>query len=158
MRLAVALGLCLVVHPVMANEASPEQVVHRLFDAMRAGNGAAVLDLVQPDAPLERLMPDGTIKKGSFVKWASWIDTLAPGDADEQIFGVTSFHSAPGLATVSAPFMVYLHGELVGCGVNQFNFARVTEGWRIIHGIDVPHDGDCATFRDDYMAKAKSTP
>ncbi|WP_262690858.1 hypothetical protein [Kordiimonas aestuarii] len=155
---AISLALGLTALPVSASDMTPEAVVHQLFDAMRAGDGVAILQFVHEDAPLERLMNDGSVKKGSFREWAGWIDTLGEGDADEQVFAVKTFYGAPGLATVSAPFVIYLHGKLVGCGVNQFSFADTTEGWRVIHGIDVPHDGDCETYRDDYMVKARSIP
>ncbi|WP_417458253.1 hypothetical protein [Kordiimonas sp.] len=135
--------------PVQAQEQGPaEAVVHALFDAMRAGDGAAARALVKAGAPLERLQADGTVKAGSFEKWTAWIDEQAPGDADEQIFAVKTFHSTAGLATVAAPFVIYYKGELVGCGVNQFSLALTSDGWRIIHGIDVPYAGDCATYRD----------
>jgi hypothetical protein len=127
---------------------TPEDVVNQLFDAMRAGDGAAIRALVQEGAPLQRLKADGTLKSGSFEKWAAWVDTLEAGDADEQVFDVETFYGGPGFATVSAPFVIYLKGELKGCGVNQFTMVETNEGWRIVHGMDVPHAGDCVSFRE----------
>ncbi len=147
------LALCLVAQGThAADDETPETVVNRIFEAMRAGDGAAIRAVVADGAPLERLMADGSIKKGSFEKWTGWIDTLEEGDADEQVFAVETFFGAPGLATVSAPFVIYFKGKLVGCGVNQFSFAKTADGWRVIHGIDVPHEGACDTFREDYQA------
>ena len=101
-----------------------QAVVYALFDAMRAGDGAAVRALVVPDARLDRLRKDGTLHQGNFEAWASWVDQQAAGDADEQIFGVRTLSVSPELATVWAPFTVTYKGELVGCGVNQFTLAK----------------------------------
>lgn len=151
-RMALCAAL-LTFSPVQASDDTPEAVVHALFDAMRAGDGAAARALVNSGAALERLQADGSIKAGSFEKWTAWIDAQSPGDADEQIFNLETFSSVAGLATVAAPFVIYYKGELVGCGVNQFSLALTSEGWRIIHGIDVPHIGDCTTYRDEVEGK-----
>lgn len=132
---------------------TPEDVVNQLFDAMRDSDGAAIRALVQPGAPLQRLKADGMLMDGSFEKWAAWVDTLEAGAADEHIFGVETFYGGPGFATVSAPFVIYLRGDLVGCGVNQFTLAKTTDGWRIVHGMDVQHQGDCTTYRAGVMAR-----
>lgn len=154
MRICIIILLALLAcAPVRAAGDTPEAIVYALFDAMRAGDGGAARAWFQPGAPLERLQADGSVKAGSFEKWTAWIDAQSPGDADEQIFAVRTFRSAAGLATVAAPFVLYYKGELVGCGVNQFSFALTADGWRIIHGIDVPHAGDCKTYRNEVEGK-----
>lgn len=126
---------------------TPEAMVEALFDAMRAGDGAALSALVVPDARLDRLQPDGTLRQGTFERWINWVDQQAEGDADEQIFGVETLSRSDELATVWAPFTIRYKGELVGCGVNQFTLAKTGEGWRFLYGIDMPSEADCTTFR-----------
>ncbi|SDD92551.1 hypothetical protein [Kordiimonas lacus] len=141
---ALMLGFSL---PATASD-GPAHVVTKLFDGMRAGDGDAIRALVVPGAKLDRLKKDGTLHQGTFEKWAGWVDTLKPGQADEQVFGVRVLQASDDLATVWAPFQVLFDGELVGCGVNQITLAREATGWRILYGIDQPTSEDCLTFRE----------
>ncbi|RMB12200.1 hypothetical protein BXY39_0692 [Eilatimonas milleporae] len=126
----------------------PLAVVTALFDAMRAGDGAAVRPLVMEGASLNRVMADGRRRAGSFETWANWVDRQDAGAADERIFNVRVDRFGP-LASVWAPFKLYFNGELATCGVNHFILNETDAGWRIVHGIDTPHAGDCATFNPD---------
>ncbi len=149
----IGLALAMTVFTLPAHaETSPLETVKALFDAMRAGDGAAVMRLVSKDAPLARVQADGTVRPSTFEAWAAWVDQQAPGDADEQIFDV-EVRQFGDLASVWAPFVLTYKGELAGCGVNQFTLARSDAKWTIIHGIDTQHDGDCATFRENYAAE-----
>jgi len=139
----LALGLSM---PAAAAD-SPVQLVTKLFDAMRAGDGDGIRALVLPDARLDRLKKDGSLHQGTFEKWAAWVDTLSPGQADEQVFGVRVLQASDDLATVWAPFQVSFDGEMVGCGFNQFTMAREASGWRILYGIDQPTGEECTIFR-----------
>lgn len=143
--LALAFG-ALVMTPAHAQDSAQDTVV-KLFDGMRAGDGDAIRALVLPEARLDRLKADGTLHQSTFERWASWVDTLESGQADEQIFGVKTVAYSKELATVWAPFVVSLDGEVKGCGVNQFTLAHTAEGWRILYGIDKPTDEDCTAFR-----------
>ncbi len=130
---------------------TPRDTVDALFEAMRAGDGDAVLDLVADGAPLMRVEAEGNVRDSAFEDWAAWVSVQNDGDADEQIFAVSErIHG--DLASVWAPFILYYKGELVGCGVNQFTLAREKDAWTIIHGIDTQDSGDCATFKDRYEA------
>lgn len=124
----------------------PIAVVHHLFDAMRAGDGSKVRDLVVEGAALDRALPDGSRRAGTFEGWADWVDQQNEGDADEQIYGVTSVTNGR-LAAVVAPFTVYLKGKLVACGRNHFTLMKIGGAWKIVHGMDEPFQGDCAAFR-----------
>jgi len=115
---------------------------------MLAGDGAAIAALVESDARLDRLRPDGTLQLGKFTDWINWVDQQEAGAANEQIFNVKTLSVSPELATVWAPFILHFKGELVGCGVNQFTLAKSSAGWRILYGIDMPHKGGCTKFRE----------
>ncbi|WP_262693423.1 nuclear transport factor 2 family protein [Kordiimonas aquimaris] len=130
-------------------ETTPEDVVNTLFDGMRAGDGSVIRALVVPDARLDRLNGDGSIRGGNFERWISWVDTQNDGDANEQIFGVQTMSRTDELATVWAPFTLVYKGEMVGCGVNQFTLAKSSDGWRVVYGIDKhePKGTDCNAFR-----------
>ena len=128
---------------------TPRDAVDVLFDAMRAGDGEAVRDVVADQAPLMRIEADGSVRDSSFDGWADWVDVQNEGDADEQIFAVT-VREHGNLASVWAPFLLYYKGELAGCGVNQFTLARAKDSWQIIHGIDTQDGEDCTTFKTRY--------
>jgi len=144
-------GLTILVASMGAQAAStPEGVVDELFDAMRAGNGDALRVLVVADARLDRLQPDGSLRQGTFERWINWVDEQNKGDADEQIFGVQTLSKSAELATVWAPFTITYKGELVGCGVNQFTLGKTVDGWRVLYGIDMPSEQDCAAYPDQF--------
>ena len=131
-------------------DVSAEETIIKLFDAMRAGDGAAIHAIFLPDANLDRVRATGEYRKSSFTPWADWVDEQADGDADEQIFSVRS-QEFGNLAYVWAPFKVVYKGELVGCGVNHFTLIKQDGDWRIAHGIDTNFDGDCNSFGPDNL-------
>lgn len=147
---AATAALCLTAPTQAETEAEAKAVVVELFNAMRAGDGAALKALVVDDARLDRLQPDGTLRQGPFDRWINWVDQQEQGDADEQIFGVEVLSMSPELATVWAPFTVTYKGDLVGCGVNQFTLGKTADGWRVLYGIDMPSQEDCTTFPDQF--------
>lgn len=129
---------------------TPENTVKMLFDAMRAGDGAAIRKISAADARLDRLRADGRIQSGPMERWIRWVDTLKENEADEQIFGVQTLSLSPELATVWAPFTIRLNGELKGCGVNQFTLAKTSRGWQVVYGIDIARDTDCNSYPDQF--------
>lgn len=151
MRLFSLLIILVFASNIAHSQSSPLDTIDALFEAMRAGDGEAVLDLVAEGAPLMRVEAEGNVRDSSFEDWANWVDVQNEGDADEQIFAVQA-HEHGDLASVWAPFILHYKGELVGCGVNQFTLARGKETWTIIHGIDTQDDGDCSTFKARYTA------
>lgn len=149
--IVILITTCLAAGSVAAQKA-PRDAVDALFDAMRAGNGEAVRDLVVDGAPLMRVEPNGSVRNSSFDDWANWVDVQNEGDADEQIFAVT-VRNHGNLASVWAPFILHYKGELAGCGVNQFTLTRTDNKWAIVHGIDTADGGDCTTFKARYHDK-----
>lgn len=150
MKISIIAALAIAVGSgaVAAND-TPEDVINTLFHGMRAGDGSMIKALVMPDARLDRLQEDGSIRSGNFDSWINWVDTQNEGDADEQIFGVRTMSQTEELATVWAPFTLNYKGKLVSCGVNQFTLAKSSDGWRVVYGIDKhePKGTDCAAFR-----------
>ncbi|GHF22422.1 hypothetical protein GCM10017044_15820 [Kordiimonas sediminis] len=144
LRGALVSGLALCSVQAQAGD-TPQSTIENLFKAMYAGNGAAVRSAFVEDATLDRATKEGGLRRSGFSGWADWVDTQQAGDADERIFGlkVQEFGS---LATVWAPFKLWYKGDLVSCGVNTFTLTKIDTDWKIIHGIDRHHDGDCTDF------------
>ncbi|MEM7662066.1 MAG: hypothetical protein AAF292_07435 [Pseudomonadota bacterium] len=150
-HLLAILALPLIANSAVAQSEAPEDTIAALFDAMRAGDGDAVRNRVRTGATLERATSEG-VRDLPFEDWASWIDTLESGQADEQIFEV-EVRQFGNLASVWAPFVISLDDEIRGCGVNHFTLALEEDLWIVTHGSDTPYDGDCETFQQVYKER-----
>ena len=117
-------------------------VIGHIFDAMRAGDGAALTAIMLPDAPLDRIAPDKPIRRGKVSDWIEWVETLEPGQADEQVFDVDIKIEGP-LATAWAPFTIAIDGVLKSCGVNHFIFVKTGQGWKVAYLIDTHTPDKC---------------
>ncbi|MEO0882862.1 MAG: hypothetical protein AAFY34_09000 [Pseudomonadota bacterium] len=153
LRITILSALMLVplANTATAQSETPEETIAALFDAMRSGDGDAVRQRAREGAVLQRARPDGA-QDLAFEDWASWIDSLEPGQADEQIFAVKT-REFGHLASVWAPFVISLNDKIAGCGINHFTLARDGDRWIVIHGADTPFDGDCDTFQSLYRAE-----
>lgn len=133
------------------SDETPVSTIEKLFDAMRASDGATIRELVVEGSMLDRRRRDGSHVRSSLAGWAAGVARSSPGDLDERIFAVT-VQQFGGIAQVHAPFIIYVRGELRGCGVNQFALAEIEGSWKVTYGMDSQHDGDCATFQETYQA------
>jgi hypothetical protein len=136
----VALVVALGAFPLTAQEqASSEQdvrqVVQRLFDAMRARDTTALRAVFDSNARLVTTftrngspMTDAT-PAGEFIRIVA---TAAPGQLlDERIEG-TEVKVEDNLASVWTKYRFYVGTQFSHCGVDAFQLARTTEGWKII--------------------------
>jgi len=108
---------------------------------------SAPLDLSTPEhAAYFTMIPNG------LPRWRDRVATFEIGQVHEELFDI-KVERFGTLASVWAPFVIRVEGQLVGCGVNQFTMAQMDTGWRIVSGIDVqaPKE-DCETFRENYKS------
>ncbi|MBT6033119.1 MAG: hypothetical protein HOH19_11120 [Kordiimonadaceae bacterium] len=129
-----------------ASAATAEEEVQALlmdvFDAMRAGDAEKLRTLILSDTALDRIAPDKAVDRGQSEDWIGWVDTLNPGQADEQIFDVEIKVEGP-LATAWAPFTIAIDGELKSCGVNHFTLVKHEDGWKVAYLIDTHTPEKC---------------
>lgn len=123
-------------------KAAVRAVLDQVFDAMRAGDGTALASFILPETSLDRIMPNQPIHHGQLSTWIDWVDSLKPGQADEQIFDVKINVEGP-LATAWAPFTIAIDGELKSCGVNHFTLVKVEESWKVAYLIDTHTPEKC---------------
>ena len=115
--------------------AAVRAAVTALFDAMRAGDGAAVRAAFHPDAALMSVGAgrDGALRVqgGEVEGFATAVGT--PHDAvwDERIGPVEVRVDGP-LATAWMPYRFYLGDTFSHCGVNAFQLADTGAGWQIV--------------------------
>lgn len=109
-------------------------VVQQLFDGMRSGDSAMVHAAFAPDAVFFTTYSD---KKGTpFVETGTLQDFLdAVGTPHEEIWDErihdVEIRTDDGLAQVWAPYLFYLNGTKLHCGVNAFQLVRTPQGWKI---------------------------
>lgn len=126
----------------ITEKAAVQAVLDQVFNAMRAGDDEALKNLLLPDTNLDRISPDKPIERGDSSGWISWVGTLKPGQADEQIFDV-KIHVEGPLAVAWAPFTIAIDGELKSCGVNQFTLVKHADGWKVAYLIDTHTPEKC---------------
>lgn len=139
--------------PMMApiDLSTPEAAVASMMRAMYQGDAEMVDQVFLDGAQLRRVRSDGEVRPDGLQGWRDWVGTLAPGQAHEELFAVTSERFGP-LATVWAPFTVSVDGALVGCGINTLTLARTDDAWRIVFGMDTGEPADtCGDFKSRYL-------
>ncbi len=133
---------------------TPQATAYSMMIAMYRGDAEAIDNIFMENATLRRVKPDGSVSGNGLPRWRDWVGTLEVGQAHEEIFNLNVEHFGK-LATVWAPFVITVNGEIAGCGVNQLSMAQQDspEGpkWRIIFGIDTAAPKEsCEGFKESY--------
>jgi hypothetical protein len=120
--------------------------VHRLFDAMRAHDSAAVRSVFAPGARLT----SSSIRNGTPVVQGDAIDGFinavgrpSTDKFDERISDPV-VHIDDGLAMVWVKYSFYLNDKFSHCGVDAFLLAQDTSGWKILTIGDTRRREGCA--------------
>ena len=122
-----------------------ETAVAKLFDAMRAGDGAAAAALFHPEARLQSVSE----LNGSFTLRTDppegFVQAIgAPRDQvwDERIWDL-EVNVDGGLATAWMRYAFYLDDAFSHCGVNAFQFVRGQNGWLVTQITDTRRTDAC---------------
>lgn len=126
----------------ITEKAAVHKVLDQVFDAMRAGDADTLRTLLLPDTNLDRIAPGKEINRADSSGWIGWVETLKPGQADEQIYDVQVHVEGP-LAVAWAPFTIAIDGKLTSCGVNQFTLVKHSDGWKVAYLIDTHTPEKC---------------
>lgn len=125
--------------------AAVQQVVMELFDAMRAGDTAAIGALFHPSG---RLMRVGRNRAGEYGVTVTPIERFiaivggANAYLDERIWDV-EIRIDEDLATVWTKYALFANEEFSHCGVDAFQLARLSDGWKIIQISDTQRRDGC---------------
>jgi len=129
-----------------AEEQAVLAVVNRLFDAMRAGDSAAVLAIVHPSAKLFRF---GT-RDGALTLTADSIDAFVRAIGrphaevwDERTANERVFIDGP-MAVVWLDYVFFLGTKFSHCGADAFQLFRGPDGWKIASIADTQRREGCA--------------
>jgi ketosteroid isomerase-like protein len=121
-------------------------VVKRLFDAMRAGDSAAVRAVFHPQAQLSSALVgrDGApqVRIDSLASFLRAVGTPHPEVWDERTSGEVVHVDGP-LAVVWTRYAFYAGQKFSHCGVDAFQIAQTSAGWRIVSLIDTRQRTGC---------------
>jgi hypothetical protein len=128
------------------DEAAVRAVITRLFDGMRAGNGAVFAEVFTPDA---RLQTAGVGRDGAPVLGSMPLDAFAamvsqPRDfvLDERITAWDVRIDGP-LAVVTVDYSFYAGERFSHCGIDAFQLFKAADGWKIFQLTDTRRTTGC---------------
>ena len=113
--------------------------INRLFDAMRAGDGEALLAQFHEGATLTSVGAgrDGVLaaRREGIEAFAEAVGTPHPEPYDERIGPIEVRVDGP-LATAWMTYRFYVGERFSHCGVNAFQLADTGDGWKILAVTD----------------------
>lgn len=126
---------------------TPRATAHSMMIAMYRGDVDMIDTVFTEDGTLRRVRPNGTVTDNGLARWRDWVGTLEVGQAHEEIFNL-KVEQFENLATVWAPFVITVNGEIAGCGVNHLAMIREGQAWRVAAGMDTQAPKDsCSEFK-----------
>ncbi|XWN37817.1 MAG: nuclear transport factor 2 family protein [Balneola sp.] len=120
--------------------------IETLFDGMRAGDSSAVSRVFTSDATMQSISKDREgntrISQGSISGFKRSLGTPHNDVWDERV-GEIQINIDENLATAWVPYSFYVGDNFSHCGVNSFQFAKTTEGWKAISIVDTRRRTEC---------------
>ena len=121
--------------------------IETLFDGMRAGDSSAVSKVFTDNATMQSIFKnrDGNtvINSGSLMNFKNAIGTPHEQVWDERVANI-QINIDGEMATAWVPYSFYLGDNFSHCGVNSFQFAKTSEGWKAISIVDTRRRTNCA--------------
>lgn len=124
--------------PTQNAEQQVRATIDGLFDAMRAGDSAAVRAAFHPEARLQTAIGPSDTSSVQATPVEAFVAAVGqPRDEvwDERIWDVDIQVDGP-LASAWVPYVFYVGTERSHCGVNAVQLVRGEDGWRILQLTD----------------------
>src|SRR5687768_66265 len=123
-------------------------VVEAMFDAMRAGDSAAMRAVLHPTATgasvsVREGVPTLT-REGSLDGFVQAVGTPHEEVWDERIWD-TEVRVDGNLATAWMKYAFYVGEEFSHCGVDAFQLFKDEDGWKVFHVADTRRREGCET-------------
>jgi len=122
--------------PPGTEEAAVLAPVQRLFAALTARDGAAILAATRPEgrATVAIEQPDGA-RRVRTTEWSSFAAGLKPGPdrVVERFTGTPAVEIDGDIAMVWGPFDVTVNGKLSHCGYDHFDLVRESGAWKVLN-------------------------
>ena len=132
-------------HGPEADQKAVLAVVKSLFTAMKAGDSAAVRAAFHPRAQLASVGTRAGAPVVTFDSLAQFVRAIGTPHADawdERTYD-EMVHVDGGMAMVWAPYDFYAGTKYSHCGVDNFQFAKTADGWKIIALVDTRQRTGC---------------
>jgi hypothetical protein len=132
-------------HDADSSRTAVMAVVKQLFDGMRKGDSAMVRSAFYSQNQLASLGARAgapMVNFDSLAQFARAVGTPHPEMWDERTHDET-VHIDGGMAAVWAPYEFYLGTKFSHCGVDNFQLARTSDGWKIIALVDTRQRTAC---------------
>lgn len=131
-----------------SEEAAVMAVVEAMFDAMRAGDSAAMRSVLHPTATgasvsVREGVPTLT-REESLDGFIQAVGTPHEEVWDERIWGA-EVRVDGNLATAWMEYAFYLGDDLSHCGVDAFQLFKGEDGWKVFHIADTRRREGCDT-------------
>jgi hypothetical protein len=133
--------------PPGTEEAAVLAPVNRIFAAMRARDGAAILANVRPDGRLTGVSqladPARPVTSRS---WAEFAAQFKPGQGpvlDERLTGTPAIEIDGDIAMVWSNYVFLIDGKLSHCGVDHIDLVRENGRWAVLNLTWTRRTTDC---------------
>ncbi|HEV8366051.1 MAG TPA: nuclear transport factor 2 family protein [Gemmatimonadaceae bacterium] len=128
-----------------AEEQDVLKPIRRLFDGMRKADTAMVRSAFHPDVSF---MSTGVrngetvVRKESLDAFVKVIGTPRPEMLDERVWNEKALIDGP-LASVWMDYALFIGPRFSHCGVDAFQLAKMSDGWKIIAIADTRRTEGC---------------
>ncbi len=127
-------------------EDSIKNVINTTFIAMKESDTVLLKTCFADGALLQTFAPakggKTVIVTETVSSFARNIAALPKGMADEQVV-FDRIQIDGNMASVWAPFKLYLHGKFYSCGVNNIQVVRLNNEWKIQYILDTRRKDNC---------------
>ncbi len=135
-----------IVSNAQTTEDSIKLTVNKLFDGMKASDGAMIRAAFADSAILQSIGRDKkgnpTVENELVADFADFMNKQPKGAADERITYDVIKIDGP-LAIVWAPYKFYFNGVFSHCGVDSFQLVKINGEWKIQYLIDTRRRKGC---------------
>lgn len=122
------------------------QAVQKLFQAMHAGDSAALVQCFTSNAYLQTISVktpgQPLVRTEDIQKFGQFVQQAVPGSIRESCT-IQHVHIRGVLAHVWAPYQFFYNGQFSHCGVNAFMLVKTESGWKIQYLTDTRVINDC---------------
>jgi hypothetical protein len=115
--------------PPASEEAAVLSPIDALFQALEAGDAAAMLAQVYPDGRVTAVT-DTAVRQHSFTQFA---ERVKPGHGFRERITDPAIEIDGNIAMVWAPFTVVVDGKLQSCGIDHFDLVREAGRWKVMN-------------------------
>jgi hypothetical protein len=139
-------GFCASAQAGKATEDSIKAAVNTMFEAMKNSDTAMLRASFGDSALLQTFAGNRQGKPvvitETVASFAKQVSQFPKGDIDERIV-FESIKIDGNMASVWAPFKLYLKGKFYSCGVNSIQLARLGGVWKIQYILDTRRTKGC---------------